>query len=47
MQKINTILTKFPELEGKLLLNVNKPEVAEKNNAPAEIKAESEGGDEN
>jgi ATP-binding protein involved in chromosome partitioning len=36
---INTILTKFPELEGKLLLNVNKPEVAEKNNAPAEIKA--------
>ncbi|MBO7213652.1 MAG: P-loop NTPase [Rikenellaceae bacterium] len=36
---INTILTKFPELEGKLLLNVNKPEVAEKTKAPAEIKA--------
>ena len=36
---INMILTKFPELEGKLLLNVNKPEVAEKTKAPAEIKA--------
>ena len=37
---INTILTKFPELESKFLLNVNKPEVVEKTKAPAEIKAQ-------
>lgn len=37
---INTILTKFPELEGKLQVKVNKPEVAQNQQAtPTEIKA--------
>jgi ATP-binding protein involved in chromosome partitioning len=37
---INTILTKFPELEGKLQIKVNKPEVAQpQNQTPSEITA--------